>query len=112
MSSIAEPTRADVAAAIRNLADAIEQHPAMPLPYQIDVCLLSSNGDAENLAALTVAAEQLGVEVHADWHSAKVTVEFGPVTYRAYACTTEAMRDHDARTSYAANLSRRESVTA
>jgi hypothetical protein len=105
------PTRAEVAAAIRNLADAIEQHPAMPLPLHIDVCMLSSNGDAENLAALTVAAEQLGVEVHADWHSAEVTARFGPVTYRAFACTAESMREYDARTSYADNL-RISAVTA
>lgn len=81
MSSVSQnPDRDGYIAGLRQLADWLEQHPDVDVPYVKDISLpLHGNPAVEDFAAAA------GVEVETDKDgNTKASIKFGPIDYYAY----------------------------
>ncbi|KXK63395.1 hypothetical protein AWW66_03515 [Micromonospora rosaria] len=92
--------RAALIAGLRELADALEANPALPLPRaEISRSVLLDN-DAAGQAEVARAAELLGTEVVSDNGSAHTQRAFGGLTYEVFYVSRQRMTDHEALMSY------------
>ena len=89
---------------LRDLADYLDQHPAVPVPrYGTEVYLSASSTDDGGCAQVDHFARQLGVtpqdELDCTGHYSAAR-SFGPVGYRMIAISADAMARHRASDSY------------
>ena len=89
---------------LRDLADYLDQHPAIPVPrYGTEVYLSASSTDDGGCAQVRHFARQLGIAAPATIsHSGhyEAARSFGPVSYRMTAISDDAMARHHAHSSY------------
>jgi hypothetical protein len=89
---------------LRELADYLDQHPAVPVPtYGAEIYLSASSTDDGGCAQVAQFARQLGVPVpNAISYSGhyEAARQFGPVGYRMIAISDARMARHYAETSY------------
>jgi hypothetical protein len=105
MSFTIDPgTRQALITGLRDLADYLDQHPAVPVPkYGTEIYLGASSTDDGGCAQVAQFARQLGVPVpksisySGHYEAAR---QFGPVGYRMVAISDDAMARHYAYTSY------------
>ncbi|MEV4846105.1 hypothetical protein AB0K20_23170 [Micromonospora matsumotoense] len=98
MSAVDE--RAARIAGLRELADALEANPDLPLPdHRIQHCVLVDDDEAGQ-AEVMRAAELLGVEATVDGGSANASRKFDGVTYEVFHVGTQFMAEYDALMSY------------
>jgi hypothetical protein len=105
MSFTTDPgTRQALITGLRDLADYLDRHPAVPVPkYGTEVYLTASSTDDGGCAQVAQFARQLGVPVpqgisySGHYEAAR---QFGPVGYRMVAISDDAMARHYAYTSY------------
>ncbi|WP_214326018.1 hypothetical protein [Nonomuraea sediminis] len=98
--------RSDLIAGIRVLADFLELHPTLPVPYSVDVMAFPEpdGSYAAQRAEIDRAAEALQAELrdHDGHYTARV--DFGPVSYRLIAISNEASARYDALMSYRGSI--------
>ena len=89
---------------LRDLADYLDQHPAVPVPaYGTEVYLSASSTDDGGCAQVSQFARQLGITApktisySGHYEAARC---FGPVSYRMIAISAAAMARHLAADSY------------
>jgi hypothetical protein len=105
MSFTADPgTRQAFITGLRDLADYLDQHPAVPVPtYGTEVYLSASSTDDGGCAQVSQFARQLGItppktiSYSGHYEAAR---SFGPVGYRMIAISEQAMARHRAADSY------------
>jgi hypothetical protein len=89
---------------LRNLADYLDQHPAVPVPaYGTEILLSADSTDNGGCAQVDHFARQLGITVEddlADSGHYRAVRSFGPVGYRMAAISDHAMARHHAESSY------------
>jgi hypothetical protein len=105
MSFTTDPgTRQAFITGLRDLADYLDQHPAVPVPaYGTEIYLNASSTDDGGCAQVAHFARQLGVPVpHGISYSGhyEAARRFGPVGYRMLAISDDAMARHYALSSY------------
>jgi hypothetical protein len=79
--------RTRLVAGLRALAEFIENHPGVPIPWSADVMVFPSGGsDMERRAEIDAIASRIGTEGRftAGGHYS-ASLRFGPVEYRAVA---------------------------
>ncbi|MFI2663687.1 hypothetical protein [Micromonospora carbonacea] len=92
--------RAEVIAGLRELANALEANPELPLPgYRVQHCVLAAD-DATGQAEVARAAELLGIEMTTVGGSTIAEQQFGGVTYEVFYVSRQRIADHDALMSY------------
>ena len=89
---------------LRDLADHLDQHPAIPVPrYGTEIYLSASSTDDGGCAQVRQFARQLGITapktISYSGHFEAVR-RFGPVGYRMIAISAARMARHHAETSY------------
>lgn len=95
--------RTEMVAGLRALADFLEQHPDLPLPYHIDATPYLCGSDEDDRAAVDLAAGILGVQAYVKTfgqHYEAVCHFGGKVQYRALAIPAATMAKHHAGQSY------------
>ena len=97
-------TRQAFITGLRDLADYLDQYPAVAIPaYGTDILLSANSADDGGCAQIDHFARQLGVPVENSLaysgHYAAAR-SFGPVGYRMVAISDAAMARHYAYTSY------------
>ena len=105
MSFTTDPaTRQTFITGLRDLADYLDQHPAVPVPaYGTEVYLSASSTDDGGCAQVSQFARQLGIippktiSYSGHYEAAR---QFGPVGYRMTAISDHAMARHYAHESY------------
>jgi hypothetical protein len=105
MSFTTDPdTRQAFVTGLRDLADHLDAHPAIPVPrYGTEIYLSASSTDDGGCAQVSQFARQLGVAVpttisySGHYEAARY---FGPVGYRMLAISDAAMARHYAWASY------------
>ena len=97
-------TRQAFITGLRDLADYLARHPAIPVPaYGTEIHLCAASTDDGGCAQVAQFARQLGVPVpksisySGHYEAAR---SFGPVGYRMVAISDDAMARHYAYTSY------------
>ena len=105
MSFTTDPgTRQALITGLRDLADYLDQHPAVPVPrYGTEIYLTASSTDDGGCAQVAQFARQLGVPVPKDISYSghyEAARQFGPVGYRMVAISDDAMARHYACASY------------
>jgi hypothetical protein len=105
MSFTTDPeTRQALITGLRDLADYLEKHPAVPVPtYGTEIYLTASSTDDGGCAQVAQFARQLGVPVPTSISYSghyEAARQFGPVGYRMVAISDDAMARHYAYTSY------------
>jgi hypothetical protein len=89
---------------LRDLADYLDQHPAVAIPlHGADILLSASSADDGGCAQVDHFACQLGVSIEnslADSGHYRAARSFGPVGYRMAAISDHAMARHHADHSY------------
>jgi hypothetical protein len=97
---------------LRDLAQFLDEHPAVPFEYADLLYHVRAGDDEQGITRLHELADLLGVEV-ADTLGGPVsentthfeaTRKFGPVTYRASYIRRQAMADHAALMSYSKSV--------
>lgn len=84
-------------AGLRELVDFLAAHPDLPIGNDsIGRECITAGDDTAGRAELQAIADILGTEVQLSrgGGSYEVSRQFGTVTYRAFYCTREAMRQH------------------
>jgi len=105
MSVTTEPAiRQAFITGLRDLADYLDQHPAVPVPkYGTEVYLSASSTDDGGCAQVDQFARQLGItpptRISYSGHY-EAARSFGPVSYRMIAISTAAMAQFHAADSY------------
>jgi hypothetical protein len=105
MSFTTDPaTRQAFITGLRDLADYLDRHPAVPVPrYGTEIHLCASSADDGGCAQVNQFARQLGVaapqRISSSGHYEAVR-SFGPVGYRMLAISDAAMARHHAADSY------------
>ena len=105
MSFTTDPgTRQALITGLRELADYLDQHPAVPVPeYGTEISLSASGTDNGGCTQVAQFARQLGVPVpnsitySGHYDAAR---QFGPVGYRMIAISDDAMALYKACVSY------------
>ena len=97
-------TRQAFITGLRDLADYLDQHPAVPVPkYGTEVYLSASSTDDGGCAQVDQFARQLGItpptRISYSGHY-EAARSFGPVSYRMVAISDDAMARHHAHSSY------------
>jgi hypothetical protein len=105
MSFTTDPgTRRAFITGLRDLADYLDQHPAVPVPrYGTEVYLSASSTDDGGCAQVRQFARQLGItppETISYSGHYEAARRFGPVGYRMIAISAAAMARHRAAGSY------------
>jgi hypothetical protein len=89
---------------LRDLADYLDQHPAIPVPrYGAEIHLTAASTDDGGCAQVAQFARQLGITPPASISSSghyEAVRRFGPVGYRMIAISDAAMARHYAADSY------------
>jgi hypothetical protein len=89
---------------LRDLADYLDQHPAIPVPeHGADILLSAASADDGGCAQVDHFARQLGVHVENELAYSghyRAVRSFGPVGYRMAAISDRAMARHHAEESY------------
>jgi hypothetical protein len=89
---------------LRDLADYLDTHPAVPVPaYGTEIYLNAASTDDGGCAQVDWFARQLGVPVPASISYSghyEAARRFGPVGYRMVAISDDAMARHYALSSY------------
>lgn len=113
----ADPGRAEFTAALRQLADYLDTHPSLPVPYGDCAAVIPTpdgTTDAERRAEVDRIAAVLGVEPedNADGSHHVAEVKFGGrVRYAVAAITDAHMRAWEAERSYAGSVRPEPAVT-
>ena len=105
MSFTTDPaTRKTFITGLRDLADYLDQHPAVPVPaYGTEVYLSARSTDDGGCAQVSQFARQLGITApktisySGHYEAAR---QFGPVGYRMIAISEHAMARHRAADTY------------
>jgi hypothetical protein len=104
MSLTTDTTRQAFITGLRDLADYLASHPAVPVPAHGTEILLSVNStDDGGCAQVDRFARHLGVPVENDLAYSghyRAARSFGPVGYRMTAISDHAMARHHAHESY------------
>ena len=103
MSSTTDPaTRQAFITGLRDLADYLDQHPAVAVPaHGTEILLCAASADDGGCAQVDHFARQLGVPVENELAYAghyRAARSFGPVGYRMTAISEAAMARHHAPT--------------
>jgi hypothetical protein len=102
--SITTDTRQAFITGLRDLADYLDQHPAVAIPaYGTDILLSAASADDGGCAQVDHFARQLGVPVENSLAYSGhyvATRSFGPIGYRMVAISDAAMARHYAYASY------------
>ena len=89
---------------LRDLADYLDQHPAVAIPeHGTDILLSAASADGGGCAQVDYFARQLGVPVENELAYSghyRAVRSFGPVGYRMVAISDHAMARHHAHESY------------
>jgi hypothetical protein len=92
--------RAEYVAGLRALADYLEAHPDLPVPYRVDAWDSVTGGDAERAEVDRVAAILGEAPRWSDGTHYEVGRAFGPVVYRTTVISPEGMARHLAAATY------------
>jgi len=109
MSFTTDPgTRQALISGLRELAEFLDSHPAVPVPrYGTEIYLSAASTDDGGCAQVAQFARQLGIPVPEgisySGHYEAVR-SFGPVGYRMLAISTAAMAQHYAWASYSGSV--------
>lgn len=93
-------TRAEFIAGLRRLAAFLADNPKVPVPaYGVEISVHALGSDDDQRAAVDRVAELIGSPASdgIDYITAR---DFGPITYRAVAVSSEHTRDLDAWFGY------------
>ena len=97
-------TRQAFITGLRDLADYLDRHPAVPVPrHGTDIQLCASSADDGGCAQVDYFARQLGVRVENELAYSghyRAVRSFGPVGYRIIAISDARMASYYAETSY------------
>jgi hypothetical protein len=105
MSFTADPgTRQAFITGLRDLADYLDRHPAVPVPaYGTEIHLCASSTDDGGCAQVSHFARHTGATIEnrlAHCGHYEAARSFGPVGYRMIAISEQAMARHRAADSY------------
>ncbi len=93
---------------LRDLADYLDQHPAVAIPaHGADILLSAASADDGGCAEVDYFARQLGVPVENELACSghyRACRSFGPVGYRMAAISDGAMARHHAHYSYTGSV--------
>ena len=103
--------RSEYIAGLRELADYLEAHPAIPVPTVVPQVTVytgtdtHTGGDGVGRAIVDQAAATFGTGVHVSSSGhCEATRKFGGLAYRILCIPDAAMAAHDARQSYTGNI--------
>ena len=104
MSSTDPAIRQAFVTGLRDLADYLDQHPAVPVPrYGTEIHLPAASADDGGCAQVTQFARHTGATVENNLARSghyEAACAFGPVSYRMTAISDAAMARHRASGSY------------